>query len=108
MWGRGGLKFVAHKKTLVKDKDGFFLNPAEDPNLQTLEFENIELRKKVRDYEHLIADLKSRLEESETKREHANKTIQKFEDELIIKQENIETRESDVKKHLKTILKRKR
>ena len=52
------------------------------------------------DLENFIADMKSRLEESENKCEHAYKTIQKLQDEFQIKQENIETKEKDVIKAL--------
>ena len=89
---------ISLKKTLVKDKAGFYLNPPEDKfssSEQNREKENIELAKKVSDLECVIADLRSRLDESQIDCEHAYKTIKKLEVELNIKQENIETSETE-------------
>ena len=98
---------ISLKKTLVKNKAGFYLIPADDPILRTHEIENIELRKKVSDLEHVIADLKSRLGESETKCDHAYQTIHRLEGEARIKQENIDTKESDLNKALADHLEKK-
>ena len=92
---------ISLKKTLVKDKAGFYLNPPEDKfssSKQNREKENIELAKKVSDLECVIADLRSRLDESQIDCEHAYKTIKKLEVELNIKQENIETSETEKKR----------
>ena len=65
---------ISLKKTLVKDKAGFYLNPPEDSDLSLLQNhdeEKKELAKKVIDLEQVIANLKLRLEDSQTDCEHA-------------------------------------
>ena len=82
------------KKTLIKDKGGNYLNPAvsDSPILQKHVRENSELCKKVAILENKIADLKVSLEKSKMDFENAQEVIKKLENELSIKQENIESK----------------
>ena len=56
---------ISLKKTLIKNKAGSYLNPPEEPDLS---LPNIEKAKKMIELEHIIADLRARLEESQTDR----------------------------------------
>ena len=70
---------ISVRKTLIKDKAGFYLNPPEESDLS---LPNIEKEKKIIELEHIISDLRVQLEESNTDREHAYETIKKLKDEL--------------------------
>ena len=78
---------ISLKKSLIKNKAGFYLNPPVDTDLSLLKEEKNVLAKKVIDLENIVADLKFRLEESQTECEQAHDIIQKLENELNIKQE---------------------
>ena len=85
---------ISLKKTLIKDKAGFYLNPPEEPDLSLPKkhgLVDVEKAKKITELEHIIADLRVQLEESQTDREHAYETINKLKGELFIKLENTET-----------------
>ena len=86
---------ISLKKTLIKDKAGFYLNPPEEPGSslpKKHDLVDIEKAEKIIELEHIIADLRVQLEESQTDREHAYETIKNLKDELIIKLENTETK----------------
>ena len=87
---------ISLKKTLIKDKAGFYLNPPEEPGSslpKKHDLVDIEKAEKIIELEHIIADLRVQLEESQTDREHAYETIKNLKDELIIKLENTETKQ---------------
>ena len=93
--------FSAHisvKKSLIKDKSGFYLtHPDSDATLtgnQNLE----NLTKKLMELESTIKDLKLRLDESVSDCQRAHDTIHRLENELSIKKEKSETCEFDLKK----------
>ena len=54
---------ISIKKTLVKDKAGFYLLP-QGPDSSFLQKQNVELTKKVIDLESSVQNLKLRLEET--------------------------------------------
>ena len=77
---------ISIKKTLVKDKAGFYLLP-QGPDSSFLQKQNVELTKKVIDLESSVQNLELRLEESVS----AYETIQKLENKLRVKTEITET-----------------
>ena len=91
---------ISIKKSLIKDKAGFYLTPpVSDPTLtQSQNLENLELEKKVIELESTIQELKLRLSESDSNCQRATDTIHQLEKELFIKKENSESYEFDLKK----------
>ena len=79
------------------------LYPPEEPNLS---LPNIEKAKKIIELEHIIADLRVQLEESNTDREHAYETIKKLKDELFISRAQ-KVKKLSRKKHVQISLKRR-
>ena len=85
---------ISLKKTLVKDKAGLFLYPPV-ANASDLPKQNLNSIK-VEQLEDIIDDLKLRLAESTADCEQAHEKITELENKLKIKQENLETKDSDL------------
>ena len=89
---------ISIKKTAVKDKSGVPLTPRlHVPDLRDKhDLEKIELIKKVKDLEIVNSDLQLRLTLSIRDCDQAHETIRQLENNLNIKQENIDTKENDL------------
>ena len=89
---------ISIKKTAVKDKSGVPLTPRlHVPDLRDKhDLEKIELIKKVNDLEMVNSDLQLRLTQSIRDGDQAHETIRQLENNLNIKQENIDTKENDL------------
>ena len=90
---------ISIKKTVVKDKSGVPLIPRfHAPDLlEKHVLEKIELVKKVKDLEIVNSDLQLRLTQSVRDCDQAYETIRQLENDLNIKQENIDTKGNDLK-----------
>ena len=79
---------ISLKKSLIKDKAGYPLKPQFDVMTR-------ELSDKVTELENIVDELKLRLADSVTECEKANETIRELELKLQIKQEKIESIETE-------------
>ena len=89
---------ISVKKTLIKDKAGFYLSPSvTDLSLQPKQdLPGI----KIKELEDIVADLKLRLADSVTECEKANEMLAVLENKLKIKQESRKSKENDLENDL--------
>ena len=89
---------ISVKKTLIKDKAGFYLSPS-IPDSSVHAKQDI-FSIKIKELEDMVADLKLRLADSVTECEKVNETLAGLENKLKIKQESEESNENDLENHL--------
>ena len=90
---------ISVKKTLVKDKAGFYLSPTvTDSSSSVLQNQNVGLIKKLSELESTNEVLKLSLEKSISDNQKAYDTIQRLENEIFIKKEQSDANDCDLKK----------